>query len=850
MSILFYILVTLIGVPVILAITIIYALSHYSEIKILISDILRFLGWVGKGVRKVSVTSELEGTLNGVINDFNKSFTDPMLPHCKIQWVTEGNHNNVLRANEAIICVSFDKKDHDLNFYNATYNFIKTALVAKAKPFLKAQTSNAIDLVSTKLILKEYRREVLRTFNVKFNEVEQETKQIFYDLEETENNGLFSTLLLPEFFYLGEILNDKTPSPLIQVETEQFVQWIHDLATREIDEYTNLRFERTYLKIGVILAAKLSTYEKVGVEAYTKWAEKYAAENFNAVYILAKGNYRSKIAIEIADVLIESKGFDQVNKKSTIKRTGPDGNPLVITSICLRPNLTTIVFNAWEEIKKKHDENLPVIGIIDSIIPGNIVVNVSGLKVNIPNNQLSQIAIPDLSKLFRADQELELNILEVDQANGLIRLSNVNTKTDPRKLIEANLSNDKPIVGKITKVQKDREQLEKGLIIHCVSPEVDVFIPRSKATFSRFTDLSKKYTVGNDVQILLQDFNSEFGNYAGSIFGLISPFETNTYKNLNIGDEIEVTIKEKQEKFLTCEIVEGLECRLYTNELSWIESECNVDNYNIGQKLKCKVYGIDRERKFIYISIKQISKSPKRIFFEKYENKIIEVTITKVDDNAGIFFITLAGNEKGFVHWSEIDWGNVFPLSKSFKTNDNIIVTPIGFSPSNNFVNYSMKGVFSQQYNEFKNFYNIGDTVEGKIVKCYPSICIVEFNLNTLNVRGYIHESRVSSCCFLNEGDIQKFLPLDSVFNFVIHEFNDKFQTIGLCRKTFLDKTRSVNLGDTYSVKFIITHGRKSFFYNNQLEGYILNIKAALVTGAEIEVLPINTTSNEFEVAN
>jgi len=384
MEYLSYILIALFGLPLIIAIIVAYTLSHYSEIKLFISDVAKAFGWAGKRIRKISISSELEGTINGVINEFNKNFEQPILPNCKIQWVTGENHKNILRENEAIICISFDKKDHDLNFYNATYNFIQTALVAKAKPFLKKATSTALDLVSTKLILKQYRREILRTFNQRFSEIGQDTKEVFYRLEETDNSGLFSTLLLPEFHYLGDVLNEKTPHPDIEAETENFLQWFHDLATREFDEHTKLRFEGTHLRVGVILVAKRETYERAGIEAYTKWAEKYAMENYNAVYILSKGFHKNRIAKEVAQVLIESKGFEQVNKNITIKRIAPDGSQILITTICLRPNLTAIIFNAWEYLKERFQSKRSVIGIIETVTKEDIIVNIAGLKVTIP----------------------------------------------------------------------------------------------------------------------------------------------------------------------------------------------------------------------------------------------------------------------------------------------------------------------------------------------------------------------------------------------------------------------------------------------------------------------------------
>jgi hypothetical protein len=135
-----------------------------AKLAIIKSEILKFFGWAGKGVRKFSVEQEYQGTINSIFQDYNKNFENPILPNCKIEWVTAENQRNILKEGEAIICLSFDKKDHNLNFYNATLNFVQTALIAKAKDYLNKPSSKAIDLLTTHIILRNNRKEVLTTF--------------------------------------------------------------------------------------------------------------------------------------------------------------------------------------------------------------------------------------------------------------------------------------------------------------------------------------------------------------------------------------------------------------------------------------------------------------------------------------------------------------------------------------------------------------------------------------------------------------------------------------------------------------------------------------------------------------
>jgi len=69
----------------------------WAKGKIILGDILKFLGWAGSSVRKLSVKSEYEGTINSIIQDYNQNFETSMLPKCKIEWVTSENQKTILR---------------------------------------------------------------------------------------------------------------------------------------------------------------------------------------------------------------------------------------------------------------------------------------------------------------------------------------------------------------------------------------------------------------------------------------------------------------------------------------------------------------------------------------------------------------------------------------------------------------------------------------------------------------------------------------------------------------------------------------------------------------------------------
>lgn len=261
----------------------------YPKLKILISDILKFFGFVGKWVRKKQIETDLEGAINSFTGDFAKHSSISLFPECRVQWVTENSPESIIENGKAIVRVSFSKDNHDLNYYNAAYSYMQTGLLSKTKPFIRKSLGKAIDLFMTKNMLEKSKRSALRIFNDKFRDEEQVCKETFYKLEETEFSGLFRRIFLQEYYFFGESLGESSPKETYANEADNFLEWFYDLATREEDEKTNLSFESKHIRVGVILVARKETHEKYGINAYLKRAHLYAANDYKCIYICARG---------------------------------------------------------------------------------------------------------------------------------------------------------------------------------------------------------------------------------------------------------------------------------------------------------------------------------------------------------------------------------------------------------------------------------------------------------------------------------------------------------------------------------------------------------------------------------
>jgi len=820
-------------------------ISNYRNIRSIVADILASVGFLGKWVRKKSVESRYENIINGAVDDYNSNFEDKIISNCKIQWINDETDESYIEDNKAIICLKFDKRDQDLNFYNATYSFTKTALLPTTREFVKASSQKAIDLNLTKIFIKDYNRRSLRIFNQKYKSESQEVRDCFTKFEETERRGLFSTLLIPELHYLGDHLLTITPSDRIEKEIETFFDWFYELATRGKEEKTILNFKSENLKVGVILVANLETYQEYGIEAYTKWADKYASEHFGAVYLLARGNYRSSILRDVVSELTKNKGFDQINKKTKLHEVDEKGEKIEVTCYCLKPNLSKVQYNAWEKIKRAFTTDKILVGIVSSVSELEIVVNLHGIEFSIPKSKLSSKEIPDLKKFFKPEQELILNIESIDEEECLVELNNIDTETDPNVFIETALKENQEISVIVNGIQIDKEGKERGLRTYCDSLQRKVFIPKKFCSYSRFIRLDSKYKKGDILQVILHGFSMEYANFYGEIKGLENPLVR--FQNFQENHKYEAIVQEISDNYLTTELIPGLECRIYHSELSW-ENDKNPQDFNIGEKIELIIIKSDTKKYHLIGSLKRITKSEKEDFYKENSNSILPATVITTYSGIGLKFKLYDSGQIGFVYIRELMWGFCSDVGESFPVKSQIVVRPLEFDYQNNEILYSIKATMRNDFDKASEKLIIGDEYKGKVIRYFPNLVRIQIQAEDYTVQGYIHKSEISNIAFVENEDIPNFLPIDSEFTFKLKRRDNRNKIVEVSRKQVVSNDFNyLEYGDVINVTVVKCDSNAAFFYENESEGIITENHESVSVGDNVEAYLINS-EGEFSI--
>jgi len=803
-------LLALLGVPVLALFILFLALEIYPRIKVPISDLVVFFGWISKKIQKRSIEFEIEGTINPIIRKLNNDARASLLPECDVKWVTKDNVGNVLENNKVILRMDFNKQSHDQNFYRCIYQYNQTGLIPVTKPFIKADTRDAIDLLMTKVMLLKAKRSALSIFNSEFTNRDNSVKTKYQLLHETYEKGFFQRIIISELSLVGEKLFLETPNTENIEEIERFIFWFHDVATRAKEEKSLLHFEGRYIKVAIILVASDNTYQNYGIDPYLSRARRYAADNYDGIYLISRGFNRSKIVLQIADVLTKNGEFKKLVRNPHLETTGPDSD--FITCLPIKSLNKNIIEQAWDEIERSQNNGDTIIGIIENIDISSIRINFQGLYTIIENNELSEIASIYPKSYFEIGDELELKILSFDRTENELYLSNKSTATDPAKSIKKYdkyiaISMNATVVRIICSNQK-----EIGLEIELDAAErIKGFIDRKELTYSRFFNISKRYKVGDQIKVVADHINKERNEMACVLAEFTDPWQN---LQISINQLITGYLRIISESYLILEFEEGVEIVVYQSEYSWSDPVEFRDSISVDDKLNLKVISIEYDKKLIIASIRLANPSRELTYFEKNKNKRINFVVDKIEKR---FCLGHHLNLKIKLLISEIDYVFIERIEDYIEIGKEYLGEIIDFDKYHNCIIVSIKKLKQQDIQYFSQ--SEIPFFKGKVIKVQKRIVIVQLQHDNHFATGILTISEVSNLFFIEERFLSSVFEVGEQYNFSIKNYEETNELLFLSRKLFLNKEK-FEYGVHYQGKIYKTN-KDIIIYGNKIEGII-----------------------------
>ena len=339
-------------------------------------------------------------------------------------------------------------------------------------------------------------------------------------------------------------------------------------------------------------------------------------------------------------------------------------------------------------------------GVIASISPSQILVSV-GTKSEgvISGRELEQIPADELAEL-KVNQEIPVYIINPEDQNGNLVLSYTRAREEVSwQKIENMLGDKEAIHSSIIGYNKG------GLIVPVAG--LRGFVPASQISLSRRAGMSGETPdqrwsrmVGEDIDVCVIEVDRERRRL------ILSERAASSETRESLKERVIEELKEGEERagrvtsladFGAFVNINGADGLVHLSEISWDRINHPSEVLTVGQDVNVKVISIDRVKKRIGLSIRQLQDDPWTARTTKYQmGMLVEATITRLTKFGA--FARLERDLEGLIHISEISERRIEHPKEVLKEGDTVTLRIIKIDPANHRIGLSLRRVDSQAY--------------------------------------------------------------------------------------------------------------------------------------------------------
>ena len=314
---------------------------------------------------------------------------------------------------------------------------------------------------------------------------------------------------------------------------------------------------------------------------------------------------------------------------------------------------------------------------------------------------------------FKEGDELELYVVSVTEHE--IRLSKALSGLGGLSVLRDAFEAGVPVEGKVKELCKGGFRVE---IMHkrafCPAGQIDV----------RYAEDPGEY-VGKEYQFLITEFEEHGKNIVVSRRELVDrelkKAREEFLETTAVGSDLEGKVTKLLPFGAFVEVFPGIEGMVHLSELSWSRVEKPEDVLAVGDSIKVKVIGIDRDeasgRIKISLSIKGVTEDPWKTVAERFHEGDEATGVVRRCARFGAF-VEIAPGIEGLVHISEMSYlQRVLKPEDMVRPGDTVHVIVKEVDAMGRKVSLSMRDVEGDPWMDVEEKYRRGQSLAGRIDK-------------------------------------------------------------------------------------------------------------------------------------
>ncbi len=339
-------------------------------------------------------------------------------------------------------------------------------------------------------------------------------------------------------------------------------------------------------------------------------------------------------------------------------------------------------------------------GVVASITPGQILVSVGTKSEGIISGREYDMIPPDELSNLKIGQEVPVFVVNPEDSNGNLVLSYVRAREEvswreAEELMESKDSFDSEIIG----------YNKGGLIVPMGT--LRGFVPASQVSLSRRAQVTgdtpeERWSemIGEDIEVCVIEVDRDRRRL------ILSERAASNETRESLKEKVIEELTEGEVRtgrvtsladFGAFVNIAGADGLVHLSEISWDRINNPSDVLQVGQEVKVKVISIDKEKKRIGLSIRQLQEDPWVQKAEQYQQgQLVEGTITRLTKFGA--FARLEEDLEGLIHISEISEKRIEHPKEVLKEGDVVTLRVIKVDPENHRIGLSLRRVESMAY--------------------------------------------------------------------------------------------------------------------------------------------------------
>jgi small subunit ribosomal protein S1 len=364
----------------------------------------------------------------------------------------------------------------------------------------------------------------------------------------------------------------------------------------------------------------------------------------------------------------------------------------------------------WTDIEKSYEEGRIITGRVIDRIKGGLTVDV-GLRAFLPGSLVDIRPIKNLESL--KGEELEFKVISLDRRRNNIVLSRkaVLEKEYEKRKKETLLRLEEGVrlPGVVKNITDYGAFVDLG--------GIDGLLHITDISWGRVNHPSEHFGIGDDVEVIVLKFDPETERVSLGYKQKGEDPWTLVDKKYPLGSRVRGKVVSLVDYGAFVEIEEGVEGLIHVSEMSWTKKVVSPSKIlSVGDEVEAIVSELDMQQRRISLSLRRTESNPWEELASRFPvGTIVEGSVRNLTEFGA--FVEITDDIDGLIHVSDMSWTKrVKHPSEVLQKGDTVKARITNIDVSNQRVSLSIKEFLPNEWQDFVDGHNVGDTIEGRVV--------------------------------------------------------------------------------------------------------------------------------------